>query len=84
MLIMWRRTGEGLRVGDEVDIHVLDARSNRVKLGIVAPGRVPVLRKEAQTTRDQNLAAALSADRSMVDALLRLARPTASLSGNVK
>jgi carbon storage regulator CsrA len=71
MLIMWRRCGESLFVGEAVEIEVLDARANRVKLGIVAPETVQITRKEARITREENLAAALSADQQMIENLLR-------------
>jgi carbon storage regulator len=72
---MWRRSGESFIVGDDVEIAVLDARANRVKIGIVAPDTVQIVRKEARITREENLAAALSADREMIDALLRRLPP---------
>jgi carbon storage regulator CsrA len=68
---MWRRSGESLIVGDGVEIEVLDARANRVKLGIVAPDSVQIVRKEARITREANVAAALSADRDVIQTLLR-------------
>lgn len=71
MLIMWRRAGESLLVGDGVEIEILDAKANRVKLGIVAPASVQVVRKEARITREENLAAALSASPDMIETLLR-------------
>jgi carbon storage regulator len=71
VLIMWRRAGERLMVGDGVEIEVLEARPNRVKLGIVAPESVSIVRQEARITRDENLAAALGADRGMIETLLK-------------
>jgi carbon storage regulator len=71
VLIMWRRAGESLLVGDGIEIEVLEAKSHRVKLGIVAPASVAIVRKEARITREENLAAALSADRGMIETLLR-------------
>jgi carbon storage regulator CsrA len=68
---MWRRTGESFIVGDGVEIEVLDARSNRVKLGIVAPDTVAIVRNEARITREENLFAAVSAGREMIETLLR-------------
>jgi carbon storage regulator len=75
MLIMWRRAGESFTVGDGVEIEVLDARANRVKLGIVAPDNVPIVRNETRTTREENMAAALSAGREMIEALLQRLPP---------
>ncbi len=70
MLIMWRRSGESFTVGD-VEIDVLDVKASRVKLGILAPDSVQIIRKEARITREENMAAALSANREMIDILLR-------------
>ena len=68
---MWRRAGESLLIGDGIEIEVLEAKSHRVKLGIVAPASVAIVRNEARITREENLAAALSADRGMIENLLR-------------
>jgi carbon storage regulator len=58
MLVIRRRPGETLMIGDNVEIEILDATASQVKLGIRAPKSVPVLRKEIQVTLQQNLAAA--------------------------
>jgi carbon storage regulator len=58
MLVIRRRPGETLVIGEDVEVEVLDASPSQVKLGIRAPKSVPILRKEIQITRDQNLAAA--------------------------
>jgi len=75
---MWRRAGQSFTVGESVQIDVLDARANRVKLGIVAPDDVQIVRNEARLTREENLAAALSADRDMIETLLRRIPASAS------
>ena len=71
MLIVWRRAGQSIIVGDGVEIEVLDSRANRVKLGIVAPLSVPIVRGETRTTRQENLAAALSVGQDLIETLLR-------------
>jgi carbon storage regulator len=58
MLVIRRRPGETLVIGCDIEIEILDASASQVKLGIRAPKNVPVLRKEIQLTRDQNLASA--------------------------
>jgi len=71
VLVIWRRCGESLFVGEDVEIEVLDARANRVKLGITAPDSVQIVRRETRITREENIAAALSAGHEMIEHLLR-------------
>ncbi|NOR41650.1 MAG: carbon storage regulator CsrA [Gammaproteobacteria bacterium] len=46
MLILTRKTGETLMVGDDVTVTVLDVRGNQVRIGINAPREVAVHREE--------------------------------------
>ena len=60
MLVIRRRPGESVLIGEDIEIEVLDAGVSQVKLGIRAPRHVLVLRHEVALTRNQNRAAALS------------------------
>ena len=46
MLILTRRVGETLMVGDEVTVTVLGVKGNQVRLGVNAPKHVAVHREE--------------------------------------
>lgn len=46
MLILTRRTGEGLMVGDDVFITLLGVNGNQVRLGFDAPSDVIIHRQE--------------------------------------
>jgi len=46
MLVLSRKRGESIMIGDDVEITVLDIRGNKVRLGIAAPAEIPVHRKE--------------------------------------
>ena len=46
MLILTRRVGETLMIGDNVTVTVLRVKGNQVRLGINAPKDVPVHREE--------------------------------------
>jgi len=46
MLILTRRVGETICIGDDVRATVLGIRGNQVRIGIEAPKEVPVHREE--------------------------------------
>ena len=46
MLVLSRHRDESIMVGDDVQITVVDIRGDKVRLGITAPTRVPVHRRE--------------------------------------
>jgi carbon storage regulator len=46
MLILTRRVGETLMIGDEVSVTVLGVKGNQVRIGVNAPKEVAVHREE--------------------------------------
>lgn len=58
MLVLRRRAGDSLLIGGEIEIEILEITPTRVKLGILAPDSVTILRKEVYLTREQNVTAA--------------------------
>lgn len=46
MLILTRRVGEKIKIGEEIDVTVLGVNGIQVKLGIVAPDDTSVHREE--------------------------------------
>lgn len=46
MLVLSRKKNEAIRIGDGIVITVVDIRGDKVRLGIEAPGNVPVHRRE--------------------------------------
>jgi carbon storage regulator len=46
MLILTRRLGEVLRVGDNIKVHVVGVKGGQIRLGVDAPKDVPVHREE--------------------------------------
>jgi carbon storage regulator len=60
MLVMKRRAGESILIGDDIEIHLAHIGRTRVKIGIQAPRNIPVVAKEVKLVRDQNRAAAES------------------------
>ena len=70
MLVMKRRAGESFMIGDEIEIEVLEVAGSRVKLGIVAPDSMVIVRKEARITREENITAARPMDPDAIAALV--------------
>lgn len=50
MLILARKAGESIRIGDEVKLTVLRVRKNEVRLGLEAPREVLIRSPERDTT----------------------------------
>jgi carbon storage regulator len=51
MLILTRRVGESIKIGDEVTVTVLGVQGSQVRLGIAAPRAVEVHREEVHARR---------------------------------
>lgn len=58
MLVMLRREGESILIGDDIEIRILAVGGSRVKVGIAAPRSIPVVAREIQLVRAENIAAA--------------------------
>lgn len=71
MLILRRRAGETLVIGDNVRITVMDVYEGGVRLAIDAPKSIPVLRSELLQAADANRDAA-AAEPARPDGLLDL------------
>jgi carbon storage regulator len=74
MLVLSRRVGERLMIGDDIVITVIDVRSDGVRIGIDAPREVRVTRAEIYEAVTQSNREAAAADDDAVDRL-RALRP---------
>jgi carbon storage regulator len=46
MLVLTRRPDEAIMIGEEIEIMVISVQRNKVRIGIKAPSKIPVFRKE--------------------------------------
>ena len=58
MLMMSRRAGETILIGDRIEIVIAHIGRSRVKVGIRAPRDTPVIARELKLVREENRAAA--------------------------
>lgn len=59
MLVLSRKQGQSIVIGDEIVVTVLEVRGDQVRLGIEAPRELPVNRREIyDLIRAENIAAA--------------------------
>ena len=66
MLMMTRRAGQKIVLGDGIVIEVVEVAGNTVRLGVDAPRSVPVYREEIwDAVREENRAAAAQAPASL-------------------
>lgn len=67
MLVLSRQRDETIMIGDNIEITVVDIRGDKVRLGISAPKKIPVHRKEVWESiqRENRDAAAQSAEISL-------------------
>ncbi|MDH5161281.1 carbon storage regulator CsrA [Heyndrickxia oleronia] len=46
MLVLTRKIGESIQIGDEIEIKVISLQGDQIKIGISAPKNIEVHRKE--------------------------------------
>ena len=69
MLIITRKLGEKITIGDDTVITLLEIRDNQVRLGIDAPRHICVHRQEVyERIKEANLASSEVSDSDMMEA----------------
>ncbi|MGF7429823.1 carbon storage regulator CsrA [Thermoanaerobacterium thermosaccharolyticum] len=58
MLILTRKIGQSLIIGDDIEVKVVSIDGENIKIGISAPKDVSVVRKELLEVKDENKKAA--------------------------
>jgi carbon storage regulator len=64
MLILTRRLGEGIQIGEGITVKVVDVKGKHVKIGITAPNELPIYREEIyeRIQAENRLSSSLSVD----------------------
>ena len=70
MLVIRRKPGEAILIGDNIELEVIDISPTRVKIGIQAPREILILRKEIKLAQQQNIAASRGVSPESVQSLV--------------
>lgn len=79
MLMMARREGETILIGDQIEVVIAHIGRSRVRVGIRAPREMTVIAREVKLVRDENRAASARSDAALSQLIERI-RPTVSTS----
>lgn len=54
MLVLSRRQNQRIRIGDDIEVVVVETRAKNVRLGIIAPLDVEIVRDDAKNKEPRN------------------------------
>ena len=78
MLVLTRKAGERIVIGDDIVITILDTRGDGIRIGIDAPQGIKIQREEVlQAVIDANVAAASASEHAEEQIRAALGLPTA-------
>ncbi len=75
MLVLSRQRDETIMIGDEIEISIVDIRGDKVRLGINAPTRIAVHRKEVYEAIKRENAQAARLGMTDLDSLAQTIQP---------
>lgn len=67
MLVLTRKIGETIRIGDQITVRVLGVRGGQVSLGFDAPAAVRIFREEVVQSVDKQNRRSLISDPAILD-----------------
>lgn len=78
MLVVTRRVDQSIRIGNNIEIKILDIEKGKVKVGVSAPPDIPVYREELYQSLVQDNQKALFVSEEMVSTLRKVFSPPES------
>ncbi|GAB5046982.1 carbon storage regulator CsrA [Thermodesulfovibrio sp. TK110] len=72
MLVLTRKTGQSIRIGDNVVIKIIDVDGSQVRIGIEAPKGIPIFREELyEKLKESNIEALKSSKELKAEDLIK-------------
>ena len=72
MLVLTRKVGESILIGDDIEVTVTMIDQNKVKIGIKSPPQIPIYREELYRKIQQENRNAASVGKNELDDMLEL------------
>lgn len=72
MMVMRRKEGEKILIGDDIVLHIVQIGRNRVRIGIEAPREMTITAEEVRRIAEVNTAAAATTPESVLGLVGRL------------
>ncbi len=69
MLVLQRKVGESILIGEETTVTILAVEGGRVRVAVEAPKSITILRSELKVAAEENLAAAQESAESPMELL---------------
>lgn len=75
MLILQRKAGEAIRIGEDITIRISEIGAERVKIAIDAPKGLPIMREELLTAAQTNKQSAAAMDLKTLTTIQQMLHP---------
>ncbi|MHC1743733.1 MAG: carbon storage regulator CsrA [Syntrophobacteraceae bacterium] len=74
MLVLTRKVGESIRIGDEIEVVVTAVDQNKVRIGVKSPRNIPVYREELYRRIQQENQQAANVAMNDLDEMLKIVK----------
>lgn len=71
MLVLSRKTNETIKIGDNIELRILEVKGDTVRIGIEAPKSVDILRGELVQSISETNTEAVTVDLSVFEQLMK-------------
>lgn len=66
MLVLTRKKGQSIKIGDNIEVTIMEVEEDKVSIGILAPRNIEIVRSELLEVKNENITAANTQKGSMV------------------